>query len=310
MKPFKTYHICLSAGDEVYCRCEEDYFRCFNSLALAVAETDSRLLADSLMSTHVHECVRTRTPEWLVTRQRYSYSRYFNNRYGRKGRLGERQPCIVELDGLHHILTAISYVLRNPLHHGVTSTPFGYPYSSVCEYFRKDLHGTALAGAVSDSRAYKYLPYKVRLPDGYHMDGNGMILRNTVIDVSDVEHMFVTPRSFLYYMNRLSGEEWVREQEKDKNGRLPVTIDVVERGVGFQSLTQMLSNEHGRADYNAMSDIRLCTFIDNDIVRKYGKNSVYALSEKEKSEIGNMLWRTYRIPEAQIRRCLAMEYRP
>lgn len=310
MKIYKTFHMCLSAGDEVYCRCENDFIRCFNSLALAVAETESQLLADSEMSTHVHECVRTGDPHMLMTRQRYSYSRYFNNKYGRKGRLGERLPCIVELDGLHHTITAICYVLRNALHHGVVSTPFGYPYSSVREYFRKELHGDYDPCVISAAMAGRHLPYKTRLPDGYQMSESGLILRESVINVADVEHMFVTPRSFLYYMNRLSGEEWLREQGRDDNDALPVTLEVIEAGVSHQSIPQMLANEHGRANYTAMTDMRLCEYLDNEVVGRYGRTSVYSLTRNEKAEIGNMLYRTRHLPEAQIRRCLAMDYEP
>ena len=81
----KTYHICISAGDEIYCRDEEDYVRCFNSLAIAIAETESSLLAESIMSTHMHECVRSEHPEELVRSQRWKHARYFNNKYKQPG---------------------------------------------------------------------------------------------------------------------------------------------------------------------------------------------------------------------------------
>ena len=308
MRNRKNYHICLSVGDEVYCRCEDDFIRCFNSLALAVAETDSILLADAEMTNHIHECVRTSTPEMLVSRQRYSYSRYFSNKYGRRGRFGERTPCIVELEGVYHLLTAISYVLRNPLHHGVTSTPFGYPFSSIGVYFKEELHGHYLPETIPDERAYRYLPYRHSIPEGYHMDKRGMILRETVIDIADVEHNFATPRSFLFYMNRLSNEEWIKEQRKDGNNVSPITLDIIEHRASSHDISQMLINEHGRSNYNVMSDLQLCKFIDTEIVINYGKTSVYALSRNEKNEIANMLYRKYRLPEAQIKRCLAMGY--
>lgn len=100
----KTYHICISAGDEIYCRDEEDYNRCFNSLAIAIAETESSLMAESIMSTHLHKCVRTEHPAELIQSFRWKYARYFNSKYKRKGRLGERKPFMITIDGLYHNL--------------------------------------------------------------------------------------------------------------------------------------------------------------------------------------------------------------
>lgn len=302
----KTYHICLSSGDEVYCRSEEDYVYCFNCLALAVAATGSDLLAESIMSTHVHECLRTSVPRDLIRQQRYSYSRYFNNRYCRKGRLGEKSPFITEINGLYHVLTALSYVIRNPLHHGVTATPFGYRHSSARSFFRKELGFDRQPDLLAESQQYHYLPSHVRIPSQYKMHKSGLILRETVIDVPDVEHMFMTPRTYLYYMNRLSGEEWAREQEKDNLSVPPLSLADIEKGTTEKHIRQMLANEHGRSDYGAMSDIMLCELIDKEILPELGIASVYVMTANEKNALGNRLYSQYRLPESQIRRCLAM----
>lgn len=304
----KFYHICLSAGDEVYCRSKEDYLYCFNCIALAMAKTESDLMADAEMATHLHECVRTSDPRSVVKVQRYAYTRYFNSRYHRKGRLGERIPFILELDGLHHQLAAITYSLRNPLHHGVAASPFGYPFSSINVLFREDLHCADSSPLLKHSAYYKHLPQHVKCPPGYSMNSSGLILRENVIDVTSVEHMFGTPRAFLYYMNRLSGEEWQKEQEKDKNGKQPITLDLIEHGVAHQSMPELLSHEHGRSDYRAKSDLWLCEKIDNELVPSFGATSVYTMSLSDKNKVANMLYDEMRIPKKQIIRCMAMNY--
>ena len=302
----KTYHICLSSGNEVYCRCEEDYVYCFNCLALAVAATGSDLLAESIMSTHIHECIRSAVPRDLIHQQRYAYSRYFNNKYYRRGRLGERYPFITEIEGLYHILAALSYVIRNALHHGVAATPFGYGHSSARSFFRKELGFDIHHELIKESQQYRHLPSHVRCPSSYKMDKNGLILRETVIDVPDVEHMFMTPRSYLYYMNRLSGEEWAREQDKDNLSAPPVLLADIENCTTERQVRQMLANEHGRSDYGAISDIVLCELIDRQILPELGIASVYVMSWNEKNALGNRLYSQYRLPESQIRRCLVM----
>ena len=55
----KTYHLCLSSHEEVMFRSEADLCRGFNALALAILETDSRLLAEGFLTTHFHQLVQT-----------------------------------------------------------------------------------------------------------------------------------------------------------------------------------------------------------------------------------------------------------
>ena len=103
-------------------------------------------------------------------------------------------------------------------------------------------------------------------------------MADTVIDTAEVENMFVTPRSFLYYMNRISGEEWKKEQEKDENQQPPVTLDVIEKGINLQSVDRMLINESGRHKYRNLSDIDLCTIVDTEVLPNADKVSVYELT--------------------------------
>ena len=60
-----------------------------------------------------------------------------NRKYGRPKycRLGEKNYFELDVFGNAHIQSALSYVLRNPLHHGVSVTPFAYPYSNVNDFF-------------------------------------------------------------------------------------------------------------------------------------------------------------------------------
>ena len=126
----KTYHLCLSSGNEVLFRSKEDFIRGINCLCLAAYKTGAVLLAYSFMSNHVHICARTNSSKKLIRAFRYAYTRYFNAKYDRRGSLGDHGFFQMKIEGLYHLLTAIAYILRNPMHHGVTGTPFGYPYSS------------------------------------------------------------------------------------------------------------------------------------------------------------------------------------
>ena len=133
-----------------------------------------------------------------------------------------------------------------------------------------------------------------------------MLLPECIIDVEDVENKFSTARTFLYYMNRLSGRKWEEDQKQDNNGQPPVTIEQMEQGVMMNDLQTMLNNEFGRANYTAMTDITLCKKIDEICRTEYGDRSVYELSQPTLYQIGEKLRRQYHLSAAQINRCLTI----
>jgi REP element-mobilizing transposase RayT len=287
-------------------RSRADFIRGINCLCLAAHYTEAILLAYVFMSNHVHIIVRTDDPERFMMKFRYAYNKYFNAKYHRRGRLGEEQFFKIELKGLYHLLTAIAYVLRNPVHHGICATPFGYEFSSIRGMFRKEFGWQTTEGTLPRKSAYQFIPSRSVLPERYRMSSEGMILAETVIDAQDIEHQFSTARSFLYYMNRLSGEEWIREQQQDKTGLPAITLESIEEGVRFHDLNTMLRNEHGRANYAAMTDLMLCHEIDNTTLPEFGVSSVYQLTIEQRENIVGYLRRRYSVPIPQAKRCLAI----
>ena len=135
----KTYHLCLSAEEEIMFRDLEDYNRGFNCFAISLFHTDSTGLCESFMSTHAHEVVQTSAPSYMMQCFRKSYSMYFNNKYERCGRLGEQRHFCMEIDGYHHLIAAMSYTLRNAVHHGIAPIPYAYPHCSANAIFRKEM---------------------------------------------------------------------------------------------------------------------------------------------------------------------------
>ena len=200
----------------------------------------------------------------------------------------------------------MTYVLRNALHHGIVPIPYAYPHCSVNAIFQKEMGKRPPERLLAQKHFHRFIGRKAEWPSNYKMTESGVFLRETVLDIVQVENMYTTPRSFNFYMSRKSGEEWEQEQEKDRLETGPIRLETIEEGIKDQPLEKMLIYECGRSDYKKISDIDLCTEIDRDIVPRYGKPSVYHLSRSEKQEIGNLIYRKYHIPEAQIRRCLAM----
>lgn len=302
----KTYHLCLSGGEEAIFRDLEDYHRGFNSFALALHNTQTCGLAEAIMSTHMHQIIQADRPNDHMNFFRRSYCTYFNHKYHREGRLGEKHHFTMEVVGYHHLMAAISYVLRNAVHHGAAPTPYAYPHCSANAIFRKEMGKFHTENLISPNKYYRYIGRRASFPDSYKMTESGIFLRESVLDIPQVENLFVTPRAFNYYMNRKSSEEWEKEQEKDCNNMTPVNLQSIEKGVLHNDLSKMLVLENGKADYRRISDIELCTHLDQLARSCYGCHSVYQLSQKNKLQIANDLYQKHHLPESQIRRCLVL----
>ena len=302
----KTYHLCLSGGDEILYRDEDDYNRGFNSFALALHKTGSTGLVESFQSTHCHLMIQSEDPDGFMYAMRQSYSKYFNHKYQRSGRVGEILHFSLEVVGLHHHLAAMTYVLRNALHHGIVPIPYAYPHCSVNAIFQKEMGKNSPKRLLDEKHFRRHIGRKAEWPSHYKMNESGVFLRESVLDIVQVENMYTSPRGFNYYMSRKSGEEWAKEQEKDRIDAIPIKLETIESGIMDHTLDQMLVNENGRSDYKKISDIELCTHIDRNIIPKYCKASVYHLSSSEKQQIGEQLYRQYRLSEERIRGCLAL----
>jgi len=318
----KLCHISFSSHEEVLFRSVEDINYAFNCFALSCLETESRPLADSEMTTHVHFAVNAYDGGEVFSKFRYPYSRYFNNKYGRLGRVGERYPFILEIDGLQHSLTMLSYVFRQGLHHGLSESPFGYPHNSVNAIFRKALGKDSAAPLLSPRLISKYLPRPERdIPSEYRMSTSGLLLREDVIDSAYVEELYISPRNFLYQMNRLSSSDWQQEQMEDNNGLPPITLETIEPSVYKSTMARLLQNETGRNYRPRITDLELCNIIDNLYLHQTRKKSIYELTDSARNSLGNQIYSDFKTGKVskllgrdagfadtvQIRRCAAIK---
>ena len=309
----KTYHLCFTSHNEVMYRNIEDMNHSFNCLCSALRRTGSRCLAESDMTNHHHGCYETECPSNLIQIKRQAYTHYFNEKYGRKGPLGDPGYFALELDGLQHKLTAISYTLRQSVHHGITSTPFEWPFCSVNAYFRKELGKLYVPDLLlTPAQIEAVLPRRAVFDPKWKMGVEGVFLRESVIETDVVENLYATSKAFSYLVTRLSGDDWSKEQEADGNGLPPITLEsfeelVLQRSVSrTQTISDMLRNEKNRGTPYGLNDLQLCELIDNQYIPQYQALSVYGLSTREKNLIASDLYRRRLAGEAQIRRCLAM----
>ena len=290
----------------------DDMNYAFNSLCSALYKTDSICLAEAFISTHHHGCYLTSLPRELMHIHRTSYTKYFNNKYGRAGSLGEKGFFMQEIDGLRHQVSAITYVLKNPVHHGISATPFAYPYCSANAFFRKDLGKDFSPRLLTSEQIRMSLPRRAEFDPSWKMGTEGVFLRESVLETAMVESLYSTPQAFNYMLSRKSGEDWVKEQDMDSVYCPPVTLENIESplftgGLGKEdSLFHMLQNERSRFNRSVMTDLRLCGIVDMELASGKAPRTVYQLSNEEKICLANEIHRRFHCGKEQIRRCLAM----
>lgn len=285
----------------------------FNGLCSALYKTGSRCLAECDVPNHHHGCYETESPDELIRNKRHSYTNYFNEKYGRKGPLGDPGYFCQELHGLRHKLAAISYTNKNSVHHGITSTPYEWPFCSANAFFREEL-GKLYAPELllSPAEIERLLPRRAKFDPRWKMGVEGVFLRESVIETPLVENLYATPLAYHYLVTRKSGEDWYKEQEADGNGLPPITLEGMETQIlqyapdRRQAIADMLRNEQIRHATARMNDLQVCELIDTRYVPNYRASSVYHLTDSQKNAIANDLYRQYHLGQSQIRRCLAM----
>ena len=302
----ESYHICFTSHQEVMFRDEEDHNMMLNLMALRAFASDTEILVDAEMSTHVHQNVFTSTPLAFAAALRMSYTKYFNHKYDRKGRFGEKYTYLLKVEGFNHQMVLQNYILRNGLHHGAAATALGYKYCTARDLFAEDIGlSSETAVLLSRQEIASYLPRHSEFPDHYQMNAEGVFLRSSFMEIRRAEQYYASPRNYLYQMNRLTDESWSRDQELDRTGA-PITLGMVENA-DEKTIAQMLKNESGRLFSRArMQDMDVCHLIDHDLLPRYGATSVYQLTDTQKQSLAQQLQYDFHLPDAQIRRCLVI----
>lgn len=306
----RLYHICYTSHQEVLCRSYKDYCMMFNCVAQAVFRTHSNLLAYSIMSTHVHIVCECENPSDLVKRIRSSYTQMFNYRYCRKGSLGEESFFSDILEGRRHVTTAISYVVRNPLHHEVCSNPYAYPFSSVSQYFKNAMDRFSPdMGNMEEKGRYRsdIIRRKNVLPDNVGLwKHSGMIKMEDVIDNVMVEGYFGSYRAFMYGLSRNDYEKWSEEQYEDNVAVDPVTIKTIEPFLSEEETAAIMKQNYNWLKEKRITDIELCDIIDRTHLPRLGKSGYAQLTAREADAIRRRLLHAFksRISSKQLDRCL------
>ncbi len=265
----KIYHLC-NLPSKVIFRNEEDFLVGISRLAACAYTTMTEVWAYAFMSTHFHLIVRTGNITEFVKLLKINFGIWHNKKYisNIHINIGKR-----ELFNAGEIKTAVNYVLKNPIHHGIVDIAFKYPYSSSHIYFRDKIytdeyyageHQPKIYRKPSElkSRTYRKLFSKHDVPDSFKILNDCMAAPESFVRTGIIERLYSNARDFMFHMNKPLKEELEMFEES---------------GPGF--------NESKVNLFGKLSDMQVCKFIDESLAPR----TYTSITPEEKAQLSELL---------------------
>ncbi len=281
----KMYHV-FSEGDKVLFRENGDYIFFNNKFASSTFMYQLQVLAETTMSTHFHSIVESADEKAVddsIFKLRKAYSLYYSAKYGFS--IGDTlKVSKIEVSGRESVLNELRYVMKNQVHHYVTTYPFAYPYSSVFYVFMDQLVPPVFIEILNEQtskfcelnyRQKRHIAGVDKVPDNWMVLDNKMILPSSYINITRIRAFWGNNvKSFMFDINK-------NLTDTRKEIIMADNLDI--RVAGY-------------------TDIEVCGFID-DFSAQCGRKSFHFLkTDERKLMIRNLKQKT--VNEEQIRRCL------
>ena len=166
------------------------------------------------LSTHFHIIIRGNNADRFIEYLSRCITRGYNSKYHKqiKMNISKRQ-----LENPFSIMTAINYVLKNPIHHKLCLVPLNYPYSSIGCYFKNELSRKKYCEEENKTPykrpselinvSYRELFVKHKAPEHFLIAGDRMVIPETFVNSRYVELLYDNSKKFLYNMTKPLQEE-------------------------------------------------------------------------------------------------------
>lgn len=281
----KTYHHLCNKGNYVLFRDNHDIIYFINKFAIAVTSYNMNVLAMTTMSTHFHALfydADNKQLDQLILKLKRAYAIYYRNKYG-YGLHNMIEMTYRDFSGQESLEREMLYVLRNPMHHYVMSSPFAYAFSSAYSLFQEELtDGDVLENFVSQyrtssqlsNREFKRIFGVESAAEHLRINTNGMITFDSFIKRKLARSVW---SNYKYFINGITSNV------KD------VSSQVID-----QDILDMKSD--------SMSDFEVCKIID-DKASALGLKSFHFFNNEQLEMVIQILKR-HHISKSQIERCL------
>ena len=171
-----------------------------NAVGLCKLKCNVEVLCFCLMDNHVH---------FILSGTRFDCSNFirrYRTWYAKwRGGLDEEMRIgIKNIDTKDYLLTAIAYVLRNPIAAGYPYLPVDYMWSSANLYFRAERSISPFSNIISEFRTTKIremLSTRQCVPSHWTADVNGMIWPGHYVSYKKVNRLFGHLKRYMYYLS-------------------------------------------------------------------------------------------------------------
>ena len=174
-----------------------DKINVWNRLWLSAKATGVEIFSVAILDNHMHLAIQLRYDGQetdFMHHFRLSITQYYNRRYALKGMLGTRKFGRATLYDAEDLKDSVCYHIRNVLHHGISSNYLDYPFSTARYAFgliSKEQRGHYTSKTLPENLAHAYLPVREKLPEGWTVTSEGLIVPPERVFRSDiVEELF------------------------------------------------------------------------------------------------------------------------
>lgn len=224
------FHICSDGNfASVIFHNPEDFKAAMNRLAILAHKYHIVILAFVLMDNHIHIIARAFSKD-DCTLFSHEFKRltgkYCAHRYGTEGALRRLPVQVLPIEDDDDLKTKICYVLKNPTKARM-SMFYNYPWGTGNLYFRND-DGASFPKKcirVKDlgvNQLRSICQSRQQIPEEWILV-DGLILPENYVPIADVEALYKTPRSFMYFLSLNKDDEIEHETSNGDNIRLTDT---------------------------------------------------------------------------------------
>lgn len=288
-----TYHI-WNDSNKVIFRDEKDYIIFINKIAIFSHITNTLIIGYSVLSTHFHLIVKTTDLTKFNELLSKSYTKYFNNKYYCEGIIFNINNRV--LVTINEVIIALNYVLKNALHHNLVEHPLSYRYSSVNQYFRREIYEKEYLEWIEQSlnvrkpselnrKDFRKLFGRFDVPDSFQVINNVEIKPDSFISIKIVEGLYKNSRNFIYNINKGLSEEITYLEKSTLKKDIYINLN------SSLSLGQKIT------------DMDICLFIDKLINFPESKRSFKSIDDNELKIIYNHFMKIG-VPKSALDRCV------
>lgn len=284
------FHHVYSKGEMVIFRDADDYYHFQNRLAIEKYGKNLKILAYSIMSTHVHLIVETWDEDALrefIAGIKRAYAVHFKHKYGIS-----LPPKFLQIEYSDDENTFESkknrlvYVLKNPVHHQICGSALSYEFSSARFTFMDELFGENLCKTYRRGLR-KVSELKAR-------EARQILARN-IIETEKIlvepETGAISPLSIIDISKaRAYWGKYLRNYILDLHLRAK------------DSAGEYISEDALCVQSEKISDTEVCKIID-EFARENGAKSFVDIKDDKQNLLVGML-RSMLVPKSQIERCL------